>query len=160
MKKHILEGVTVLDNVTVILTDTVTGKTRSFSSHNTPLEHAFSVFSQWSAGVNNTGQNAVPGPTMIALGSGTGTPQTSDKSLFAPIPGATASLSYAQANTPSNGTTTYVFQIAAGVVTTEVTEAFLQDVNSIGFAHTMFGTPFTPTSTETITIQWQLTFSP
>lgn len=159
MQQPVREGVSILDNVTVILTDTVTGATRTISAHNTPLNGAFSLYSQWDSGTNNTGQNALTTGTIISLGSGTGTPAVTDTGLFSPIAGATASISYAQANQPSNGTTTKVWQIGAGKVTTQVTEALMS--NSLGTAlyHTMFSAAFTPASTETITIQWETTFA-
>lgn len=152
------EGVHIIDNVTVYLREP-TGEERSFSCHNIALNYGIGVFSRWIAGVNNTGQNAVLPPTKIALGSGSGTPAPTDTGLFTAISGAVASLAYATPNSPSNGTTTFVFQIGAGIVTVQVTEAFLSDITNGGFAHTMFGTPFTPSSTETITIQWEFTFA-
>jgi hypothetical protein len=68
-------------------------------------------------------------------------------------------MSYVQPNSPATGTTTFVFQIAAGVVTTQITEAAMQDTNNNKWAHTMFPFPFTPSATENITISWELTYS-
>ena len=155
----IREGMSVIDNVTAILTDTRTGVTRTFTGHNTPLNYAFSAHAQWDAGVNNTGQNAVPTALILSLGSGSGTPSVNDTGLFAPISGATANISYVTANAPSVGTTTKVWQIGAGIVTQTVTEALQTDVNGNAWYHTMFSSPFTPSSTETITIQWEDTFN-
>lgn len=151
---RIYDGVRVIDNVAVRLVDIHTGVERLFSSHNISLNGEFSALSQWMAGVNNTGNNPVAPPTQIQLGSGSGTPAVTDTACFTPIAGTLTTMVAAQANTPSAGTTTFTFQIAAGVVTTEVTEAFLRNTSGLGFAHTMFGTAFTPTSTETINIQW------
>jgi len=157
--QSIRENVHVLDNVNVMLTDIHTGAQRSFSAHNIPLNYQFQALSRWIAGVNNTGQNAVLPPSQIVYGSGSGTPEVIDPGPFTAIAGSATKLSYATANSPSNGTTTLVFQTPAGVVTTQVTEAFLEDANSNGWAHLMFGAPFTPSSTETITTQWELTYS-
>ncbi len=157
--QEIQEGMRIADNVLITLTDAVTGATRSFSSHNIALNYAFSAFAQWIAGVNNQGQNAVFAPSVVALGSGTGTPAVTDTGLFAAIAGATASLSYVQPNSPAAGTTTFVFQIAAGVVTVQVTEALMSDRNGSPWFHTNFPTPFTPAGTESVTIQWQTTFA-
>lgn len=153
------ENVKVIDNVKVTLTDTKTGKERTFTAHNIPLNYQFQALAKWIAGINNSGQNAVLPPTQIMYGSGTGTPVVSDTGPFTPIPGSLTNLSYAQANTPANGTTTLVFQTPAGIVTTQITEAFLRDVNGNGFGHLNFGSPFTPSPTETITTQWEQTFS-
>lgn len=149
-----------MDNVTVTLTDIHTGAKRTFSGHNTPLNYAFSAHAQWDAGVNNTGQNAVLPALVISLGSGSGTPSVNDTGLFAPIAGATASISYVTANSPSAGTTTKVWQIGAGIVSgATVTEALQSDANGNPWYHTMFSSSFTPSSSETITIQWEDTFA-
>lgn len=153
------ENVHVIDNVTVTLTDIYTGKTRTFAAHNIALNYQFEALSQWIAGVNNTGQNAVLAPTQIEYGSGAGTPAVTDTGPFTPISGSLTNLSYANANNPQNGTTTLVFQTPAGVITSTITEAFLRDTSANGWAHTMFGSSFTPSSTETITTKWELTYS-
>lgn len=146
--------------MTVLLKDIHTGSERSFSSHNISLNGEFSAISQWMAAVNNTGYNPVAPPSQIQLGSGSGIPAITDTSCFAPIAGTVTTMVAAQANTPSLGTTTFTFQIAAGVSAGEtVTEAFLRNVNGIGFAHTMFGTAFTPTATEALNIVWTKTYS-
>ena len=157
--QEIQEGIKIVENVRITLTDVVTGATRSFLSHNIALNYSFSAFSQWIAGANNQGQNAVFAPSVVALGSGTGTPAVTDTGLFAAISGATASLSYVQANSPAAGTTTFVFQIAAGIVAVQVTEALMSDRNGSPWFHTMFSAAFTPAGTESITIQWQTTFA-
>ncbi|WP_304459094.1 hypothetical protein [Alicyclobacillus sendaiensis] len=159
MGKETRETVKIKDNVTVTLTDVVTGKTRTFSAHNVALNWHFEVLSMWIAGVNNTGYNAVPPPSQIQYGNGTGTPSPTDTGCFSPIPNSITNLSYAQPNTPQNGTTTLVFQTPPGVITTTITEAFLRDTSGRGFAHTMFGAPFTPTSNEMITTKWEITYS-
>lgn len=153
------ENVHIIDNVTVTLTDIHTGKKRTFSAHNIPLNYQFETISKWMAGVNNTGQNAVLPPTQIEYDSGTGTPAVTDTGPFTLISGSLTNLSYANANTPQNGTTTLVFQTAAGVITTTITGAYLRDTSGNGFAHTMFGSSFTPSATETITTKWELTYS-
>lgn len=153
------ENVHVIDNVKVILTDIKTGKKREFKAHNIPLNYQFETLSKWISGVNNKGQNAVSPPTQIQYGSGSGTPAVTDQGPFTLINGSLTDLSYATPNSPANGTTTLVFQTAAGVITSQITEAFLRDTSGNGWAHTMFGTPFTPSSTETITTQWEQTFS-
>lgn len=155
----IRENVLILDNVETILTDIHTGKTRTFKCHNIPLNYQFQALAQWIAGVNNTGQNAVLPPTQIEYGSGTGTPAVTDTGPFTPISGSLTNLSYATANSPQNGTTTLVFQTPAGVITGTVTEAFLRDTSGNGWAHSMYGASFTPTSTETVTTKWELTYS-
>ena len=159
MRKEARETVKIKDNVTVALTDVVTGVTRTFSSHNTALDWHFQVLSMWLAGVNNTGYNAVPAPSQIQYDSGSGTPSVSDTGCFSPIPNSITNLSYAQANTPQNGTTTLIFQTPPGVITTTVTGALLRDTSGRAFAHTMFGAPFTPTSNEMITTKWEITYS-
>jgi len=110
------------------------------------------------AGTNNTGYQAVSPPTQIEYGSGTGTPAITDTGPFTLIAGSLTNLSYAQANSPQNGTTTLVFQTAAGVITTQITEAYLRDTSGNGYAHSLFGAPFTPSASETITTKWELTF--
>lgn len=157
--KRVRENTKVRDNVHVVLTDIVTGKTQRITAHNIPLNHSFAVFASWYAGVNNTGQNAILPPSQIELDAGSGTVASTDTGPFVPIPNTLTSISYVQANSPVSGTTTLVFQIAAGTVTTEVTGAFLRDISGNGFAHTLFATPFTPSSTQNITIVWENTFS-
>ncbi len=158
-KLTVRENAKVRDNVKVILTDIHTGERQIVTSHNIANNHAFSAFASWIGGVNNTGYNPVSPPTQIQLGSGTGTPAISDTGLFATITGTLTTLSYVQTNAPTSGTTTFVFQIAAGVVTTQVTEAILRDTSGNIFAHTMFSTPFTPSSSQNVTIQWEYSFS-
>lgn len=154
------ENTLILDNVTCVLTDIHTGEKRTFSTHNTPLNHHFSAIASWVSGLySNIGYNNVPPPSQIQYGNGSGTPSVSDSGCFSAISGSLTNLSYAQVNTPQNGTTTLVFQTEAGVITGEVTEAFLRDTSGNGFAHAMFGTPFTPSPTENITTQWELTYS-
>lgn len=158
--KPIRENTHIVENVTTTLTDAITGATRSFTTHNIPCNGQFSALAQWVSGlVANIGYNNVPPPSQIEYGSGTGTPQSSDTGPFTPISGSLTNLSYAQANTPQAGTTTLVFQTAAGVVTTQITEAFLRDSSGRAWGHLLYGAPFTPSSTETITTQWELTYS-
>ncbi len=149
----------MIDNVRTILTDTKTGKIRSFSSHNISLTYLFSAFSQWMTGKNNTGYQALSPPTQIEYGSGTGTPAETDTGLFTPITGSLANLSYATANYSVTGTSLFVFNTPAGVITTEVTEALLRDISGHAWLHTMFGVPFTPSLTEIITTLWEHTVS-
>lgn len=157
--RFVREGTIVLDNVIVTLEDIYTGEKTILGGHNIALDHEFSAISQWMAGVNNTGYQPVPPPSQIILGSGTGTPSSGDTGPFSPIPASLTNLSYVNANTPSNGTTTFVFQIAAGVVTGEVTEAWLQDTVGNGFSHIMFPSPFTPSASQAITVQWEKTYA-
>lgn len=157
--KEVRENVHIIDNVTVTLTDIHTGDTRVFSTHNIPLNYQFSAISQWIAGVNNTGYNAVVPPSQIEYGSGSGTPSVTDTGPFTAITGSLTNLNYVQANTPQNGTTTFVFQTAAGVVTGTITEAFVRDTSGNGWGHAMFSAPFTPASTETITTKYESTYS-
>lgn len=155
----IRENTHVIDNVRTVLTDIITGKTRVYMTHNVPLEHHFSALSQWISGlVANIGYNNVPPPSQVEYGNGSGTPSSSDTGCFSTISGSLTNLSYAQANTPQNGTTTFVFQTPAGVVTSDVTEAFIRDTSGNGFAHTIYGASFTPSPTETITTTWEFTY--
>lgn len=156
---QIRAGTKIVDNVTVMLIDEKTGKQRHFSSHNTPLNFAFSALSQWIGGKNNSGYQPILPPTKCQLGSGSGVPSPSDHGLFQPINGSTVNMSYAQVNTPTSGTTTFVFQIPAGTVTAQVTEALMKDAAGNPWYHAMFPTAFTPSSTENITVQWETTFS-
>ena len=157
---EILSNTHIKDNVTVTLTDTITGKQRTFTAHNIALDYHFVALSKWVSGLYaNVGYNNVPPPSQIEYGSGSGTPASTDTGNFTNISGSLTNLSYAQDNTPQNGTTTLVFQTAAGVVTGQITEAFLRDTSGNGFCHTLFGAPFTPSSTETITTKWELTYS-
>ena len=145
----------VRDNVFVYLTDIHTGEvTEIESSHNIALTYMLTILPRWLAGVNNTGYNATEPPTQIELGSGAGTPQVTDTGLFTPIPAYLTSLSYVQMDTPSAGSITLVFQIPAGVVSGQVTEALLRDTSANPWSHTMFPAPFTPVSTQTITVKW------
>lgn len=156
----IRENVRILNNVRTILTDSITGKTRIIEGHNIPCNGQFSALSQWVAGTaSNLGYNNVPPPSQIEYGSGSGTPAVTDTGPFTPISGSLTNLSYAQANTPQEGTTTLVFQTAAGVVTGQITEAFLRDSSDRAWGHLMFGAAFTPSSTETITTIWEETYS-
>lgn len=159
VKKRVRENTRVIDNVKVILTDTITRKQRVFSCHNIPLNYAFIAMANWIGWVNNFGYQCVPPPSQIALGSGSGVPAFGDAGLFAAIVGAIGPMSYCQPNNPANGTTTFMFQVPAGLVTTQVTEAIMQDTNGNNWAHAMFSVPFTPSAAENITIQWELTFS-
>jgi hypothetical protein len=154
---NIRAGTKIIDNVSVELVDELTGEVRSFSSHNTPLSFAFSALSQWIGGKNNSGYQALLPPSQTQLGKGTGTPSVDDPGLFTPIPGVFEA-SYVQQNTPS-GTTTFVFQIPAGAVTEQITEALIRDSSVNPWFHTMFPEPFTPSLTENITLQWEVTFS-
>lgn len=153
------EVILIRDNVTVILKDIHTGEEEIFTTHNTQLNYTLSALSKWIAGVNNVGYQPVYPPSKCSLGSGTGTPAKTDTALFTSITNGTISMSSATANSPSSGTTTFVFQFPAGQVTSTVTEAIMTDVNGNGWFHTNFPTPFTPSATQTITIQWQVTFS-
>lgn len=157
--KVIREGTEIKDNVTVVLTDIYTGKQRFFSEHNMPLTYAFHAFSQWIAGKNNTGYQPIYSPSKCSLGSGSGTPAKGDSGLFTPIANGTESKSYANADDPTSGTTTFVFQFPAGQITTQVTESWMSDINGNGWFHTMFNTPFTPSSSENITVKWETTFA-
>lgn len=144
----------------MFLTDIHTGKSRSFETKNIACNGQLSAISQWVAGVaSNIGYNAVSPPTQIEYGNGSGTPAITDTGCFSLISGSLTNLSYAQANTPQLGTTTLVFQTAAGVINTQITEAFLRDTGNNPWAHTLFGSPFTPSSSETITTEWQLTYT-
>ena len=145
--------------MTVTLTDIHTGAERSFSSHNIGLTYLFSAFSQWYAGKNNTGYQALSSPTQIEYGSGTGIPAETDTGLFTPITGSLTNISYATANYSATGTTLFVFNTPAGVVTTQVTEAILRDKSGNPWLHSMFEVPFTPSSTEIITMQWESTIA-
>lgn len=158
-KKFVRENVRVMDNVIVTLEDIHTGNKRIVTSHNASLNYSHSALAQWVGGINNTGYQAVVPPSQIELGSGSGTPSAGDVGLFSPYSATLTPLSYVTVNSPSQGTTTFVFQIPAGKVTTQVTEALMRDVNGNNWFHTMFGTAFTPTASENLTIQWQVTFS-
>lgn len=158
--KRIREGVSVIDNVYVTLTDILTGEeTVVAQSHNTALNYALQSIARWIGGANNSGYQAVVPPTQIELGDGSGTPSPSDAGLFSPISGTIATYSYVQLDTPSAGTTTFVFQIAAGIVTGQVTESLMRDIDGNGWYHTMFPAPFTPSNTQNITVTWETTLS-
>ncbi len=157
-KKKVKDKIKAVGRVTTTLTNVLTGETRVKKSHNIPLNYQFSALSRWMAGENNEGYNAIPPPSQIEYGSGSGTPAVTDTGPFTPISGSLTNLSYVQANTPASGTTTFTFQTPAGVITTQVTEAFLRDTSGNGFAHTMYGAPFTPSSSENVTTQWQITY--
>jgi hypothetical protein len=156
--RRIREGIGVIDNVIVTLTDINTGEEQVFSTHNIELNYALSALSQWMAGKNNVGFQPVYPPSTCSLGNGTGVPAKTDTALFAAIAGSTVSMSYASPDTPASGTTTFVFQYPPGQVTVLIKEALMKDVNGNGWFHTNFPSPFTPSSTQTITIQWQVTF--
>lgn len=157
---QIRENTLILDNVTTTLVDIATGKTRSFRAHNIPCNGQFSALSQWVSGlVGNIGYNNLPPPSQIEYGNGTGTPAVTDTGPFSLINGSLTDLSYAQANTPQLGTTTLVFQTAAGIITGQITEAFLRDTSSRPWGHLMYGAPFTPGATENITTTWEITYS-
>lgn len=156
---RIREGVHVRDNVRVVLTDIHTGRQTVISSHNISTNYEFSALSQWLAGKNNTGYQPLSPPTQIQLGSGAGTPAVTDTALFSPIANTITTMSNVTAGSPTAGTSTFTFQIAAGIVTVQVTEAGLRDVSGNLWSHTMFGIPFTPSSTQTVTIQWEKTYS-
>ncbi len=157
--REVREGIRIIDNVTVILTDECTGKQRIFRSHNASLNYALWAIAQWIGWKNNFGYQPVVPPSYVQLGSGSGTPGHADPGLFAPIAGAIGNMSYVEPNVPSNGTTTFVFQVPAGLATIQVTEALMLDSDGHGWYHTMFPVPFTPSATENITIQWETTFS-
>ncbi|WP_156157862.1 hypothetical protein [Gordoniibacillus kamchatkensis] len=159
MTKKFREGVHILDNVTVTLTDTITGEKTVFSCHNIELNYTLSALSQWISGKNNVGYQPVFPPSRCSLGSGSGTPAKTDTSLFTPIPNSTISMSSATPDSPAVGTTTFIFQYPAGQVTTQVTEALMSDVNGNGWFHSKFASPFTPSASQTITVQWQITFN-
>ncbi|UOF90754.1 hypothetical protein LSG31_00280 [Fodinisporobacter ferrooxydans] len=159
VKQKIRQGVHIMDNVTVTLTDINTGEEQSFSRHNIELNYALSALSQWIAGFNNSGYQPVYPPSKCSLGSGSGTPAKTDEALFAAISNGTANVNVANANSPSSGTTTFIFQFPAGQVTTQVTEALMTDVNGNPWFHVIFGSAFTPTSTQMITVKWEVTFS-
>jgi len=152
-------GTKITDNVIVTLTDSITGKERAFSSHNLALNYANSAFAQWIGGKNNLGYQPVSPPTQIQLGSGSGTPSVTDPGLFTPIAGTLFPFSYNQQNSPVSGTTTFIFQIPSGIVSTLVTEVLFRDTSANPWFHTMLPVPFTPLITENITIQWSITFS-
>lgn len=156
----IRENTLIVDNVTSVLRDIITGRERRFRAHNIPCNGQFSALSKWVSGlVSNIGYNNVPIPSQIEYGNGSGTPTVTDAGCFSLISGSLTDLSYAQANTPQLGTTTLVFQTAAGVITTEITEAFLRDTGNGAWGHLMYSAAFEPSSTETITTQWELTYS-
>ncbi len=157
--KEIREGISIVDNVIVTLTDIFTGKETIISTHNIELNYAFTAFSQWIAGINNVGYLPVYPPSKCSLGSGTGTPAKTDVALFTPIASSTVAMNGAIPNTPIAGTTTFLFQYPPGQVTTLVKEALMTDINGNPWFHTLFPSPFTPGSTQTISIQWQTTFS-
>ena len=153
------ENVLIIDNITTVLTDMHTGKTRTFATHNIPLNYQFIALAKWVCGINNTGHNAVLPPTQIIYDSGSGTPAVTDTGPFTPIAGSQTKLSYATPNSPQNGTASLVFQTPAGVITTQVTGAYVEDVNSNGWGHAMYNTPFTPSSTETVTTTYEMTYN-
>jgi len=152
-------GTKITDNVIVTLTDSITGKERAFSAHNLALNYANSAFAQWIGGKNNLGYQPLSPPTQIELGYGEGVLDVSDPGLFISLQGTLFSFSYKQLNSPVLGTTTFIFQIPAGIVSTLVTEALFRDTSANPWFHTMFPVPFTPLITENITIQWSITFS-
>ncbi len=155
-----MERVPVRGLVRVRLTDVRTGNTRTFQTSNIACNGQLSAISQWVAGTAiNLGYNAVLPPSQIEYGDGSGTPTVTDTGCFSLISGSLTNLSYAQANTPNIGATTLVFQTPAGEITTQITEAFLRDTSNNPWAHTMFSAAFTPSGSETITTEWQLTYA-
>lgn len=150
---RVRSGTKIMDNVTVILTDEITGKQRIITDHNAGQPYTLSALSQWISGKNNTGYQPVFAPTKCQLGSG-GVAGT-----FVPIAGSLVNLNAATPNSPAPGTTTFLFQTPAGIVTTTVTQAQMTDINGNVWFLTQFPASFTPSNTENITVNWETTFS-
>lgn len=157
--KERVHPIIIKDNVFVTLTDIYTGKKRYFQTHNIALNYMLSTLSQWLSGVNNTGYNALIPPSRVIYGTGSGTPSPTDTGCFSPLTNSTTNLNLVLPNTPQLGSTSFVFQTPAGVITQTVTEAFLMDTNGNGWAHSMFQQPFTPLPGETVTLTWVISFS-
>ncbi len=150
--EHIIQerGVTIRDNVTVTVTDAITGQILSTTtSHNEPLAYAFNTLSQWFSGTNNTGYNALVPPTQIQLGNGTG-------STFTPVSGTLKDISYN--NFVGGGQSQVVVQYTSTDPSGTFTQAQFRDTNGNAWFLDIFSADVTKTDTQNLTLQWDVTF--
>lgn len=108
---------------------------------------------QWSGGVNNVGQNPVPFAGYTELGTGSGTPAVTDKSLFAPVSATFQScLAISLLTSPAN-TEQWISVYTANPGT--YTEVGLLTADGALYAHLM--TSVTISSGNQTSITWQIT---
>lgn len=128
---------------------------------NVVTNQALAALAQWAIGVTNVGPGAVPFPTQMQLGTGTGTPSATDTGLFAPAAGTLVAI--------TNFTvyqTFYAQFLAYWGSTTPAgnyTEAGLLDPNGVLWAHVLLQTsgsqPYIPLQAgQTLNILWKLQF--
>jgi hypothetical protein len=109
---------------------------------------------QWIGGANNTGQNAVIGVSKFQLGTGTGTTNASDTSLFAPV----SSSLIAIATVVVNGNqANFIINYPAGRVSGTYTEAGLLDANNVLLTHLLLSPSLSFASNLATTLQYTIT---
>lgn len=143
----------ITGKLTVLLTDE-DGNTRIVGAGNTPCQALLNAIAGWIVGTNNTGQNPLSPPTQLILGTGSGTPSVTDKSLFA---AQTGTQSVINARTATANTATLTMNYAKGQLNGTYTEAGLLDASGNLMAHLIFQSPLEIANTEAATFIWTIT---
>ena len=108
----------------------------------------------WLAGRNNTGYNPLSPPTMIELGTGTGTPAVTDTALFTPA--ASTLIQCSLVNVSAASTTQFIAQYFGTTNNAGTyTEAGIFDTAGNLWAHTLISISISNGNTTTVT--WLLT---
>ncbi len=111
----------------------------------------------WLAGLNNRGQNPVPTPQYVMLGTGSGTPAITDTTLFAPDARTLVPVTLQRVGTTPN-TTEWVAVWGPNFAAVSATEAGLMTQAETLFAHVMITIALTPGTTTSV--QWVVTVTP
>lgn len=127
-------------------------------SDNQETIHSAEVVAAWLCGANNTGYQPTLPPGYMELGTGSGTPSSSDTTLFTAVSGTNQKCSVVQPVADSNGNLTiaqYVCQYYGTANNSGTfTEVGLMDSNGKLFGHIMYAVTIEQGLTTTIT--WQL----
>lgn len=146
----------VSGHLKIVVTDHSTGDVKEYEYKNKITNALLARIAQWMAGVNNTGQNPAYVPSKFQLGTGTGTPASTDTALFTPSAG---SLVNAATVTYSSNTTTLTINYAQNFITGTFTEAGLLDVNSVLLTHVTLTPSLQIVANQSVSITYVITMT-
>lgn len=138
----------------VVITNEDTGKIREYEYHNIAKNAFLEKLAQWIAGANSTGQNAVLAPSQFKMGTGTGTVNTVDGNLFAPV---NASLITVARRSASGNQVTITINYPPNYVLGTFTEGGLLDSNDILLTHVLLSPSIEIVANESVAFTYTIT---
>lgn len=146
----------VSGHLKIDITNPITGRNDSYKFDNKVLNTYLSRLAQWSAGINNVGQNPAYPASKFQMGTGAGVPAVTDPSLFVTVAG---SLIQIATVTFSANQTIFTINYPANYILGTFTEAGLKDVNGVLLTHIMLSPSIQINSGDIISLTYTITFA-